>query len=84
VGVLSVIYSGIALGTLIVKWLRRKPAYQVGWKAILLGIPLAFLVRLVPYVGFLINATFFLVVFGALYQRFWILARSTRSQPTHS
>ncbi|MBI3934841.1 MAG: polymer-forming cytoskeletal protein [Acidobacteria bacterium] len=75
VGIVSVIYAGIALGALLLKWLRHRPAFEVTWQAVLLGISLAFLVRLVPYVGFLLNATFFLVIFGALYQRFWILLR---------
>ncbi|MBI2819867.1 MAG: polymer-forming cytoskeletal protein [Acidobacteria bacterium] len=83
VGIVSVIYAGIALGTLILKWLRRKQEFEVSWKAVLLGIPLAFLVRLVPYVGFLFNATFFLVIFGALYERFWLLLRGT-STPAKS
>lgn len=75
VGMVAIIYSGIALGTLTLKWLRRKPEFDVSWQAVLLGIPIAFLVRLVPYVGFLLNATFFLVIFGALYQHFWLIVR---------
>ena len=75
VGIVSIIYAGIALGTLLLKWAQHKPSFEVTWQAVLLGIPLAFLVLLVPYVGFLFNATFFLVIFGALYQRFWILLR---------
>lgn len=82
VGIVSVIYSGIALGTLVLKWLRHTPAFEVSWKAILLGIPLAFLVRLVPYFGFFFNAIFFLVIFGSLYERFWLLIRgSTGAAP---
>jgi hypothetical protein len=79
VGIVSVIYSGVALGTLVLKWVRRSPKYEVSWKAILLGIPLAFLVRLVPYAGFLFNAIFFLVIFGSLYERFWLLLRGASS-----
>ena len=75
VGMVAVIYSGIALGTLLLKLLRRKAEYEVSWAAILVGIPIAFLVRLVPYFGFLFNATFFLVIFGTLYQRVWSIVR---------
>ena len=79
VGIVSVIYAGIALGALLLKWLRRKPEFEVSWQAVLLGIPIAFLVRIVPFLGFLLNATFFLVIFGALYQRFWITVRAASS-----
>jgi cytoskeletal protein CcmA (bactofilin family) len=75
VGIIAIIYSGIALGTLLLKRLRRQREYIVSWQAVLIGIPLAFLVRLVPYAGFLFNATFFLAVFGSLYKRFWVLLR---------
>ena len=75
VGIVSIIYSGIALGTLLLKHFRHQRQYQVSWAAVLIGIPLAFLVRLVPYAGFLFNAVFFLAVFGALYKRFWVILR---------
>ena len=84
VGIVSVIYAGIALGTLLLKRLQRKPSFQVTWQAVLLGIPLAFLVRLVPFAGFLFNATFFLVIFGAIYQRSWLLLRGATSTASSS
>jgi hypothetical protein len=79
VGIIAVIYSGIALGTLLLKLLQRKPSYEVTWLAVLVGIPLAFLVRIVPYAGFLFNATFFLAVFGTIYQRSWTVIRGAAS-----
>ena len=75
VGIVAVIYTGIALGTLILKLLRHKAEYEVSAAAVLVGIPVAFLVRLVPYFGFLVNAIFFLAIFGTLYQRFWTIIR---------
>ena len=79
VGIVSVIYAGIAIGTLLLKQAQHKPSFEVTWQAVLLGISLAFLVRIVPYLGFLFNAVFFLVIFGAIYQRFWITLRASRS-----
>ena len=78
VGIISIIYSGIALGTLLLHKIRGQRDYKVSWQAVLVGIPLAFLVRLVPYAGFLFNAIFFLAVFGALYKRSWVLLRGER------
>ncbi|HWP84213.1 MAG TPA: hypothetical protein VNN17_03415, partial [Terriglobia bacterium] len=79
VGILSVIYSGIAIGALVLQRVRADSAPVVSWSAVLIGIPTAFLVSLVPYFGLLLNAAFFLAVFGTIYQRFWTLLRGARA-----
>jgi hypothetical protein len=33
------------------------------------------LISLVPFLGILVSAAFFLTVFGVLYQRFWVALR---------
>jgi len=76
-GMIAIVFTGIAEGALLRKRIQKKEQYEVTWKAALLGIPLAFLISLVPYAGFVVNAIFFLVIFGSLYERFWILIRSS-------
>jgi cytoskeletal protein CcmA (bactofilin family) len=76
-GMIAIVFTGIAEGALLRKRVQKKEQYEVNWKTALLGIPLAFLVSLIPIAGFLFNATFFLVVFGSLYERFWVLIRSS-------
>jgi cytoskeletal protein CcmA (bactofilin family) len=75
-GIIAVVFTGIAVGTLLLKLVRKKEEYEVSWKAALVGIPLVYLVFLVPVVGFFANAIFFLAVFGAIYQRFWTGVRA--------
>jgi cytoskeletal protein CcmA (bactofilin family) len=70
-GIIAVVFTGVAVGALLLKWIRKKEEYQVNWKAAVVGIPIIYLVFLVPILGFFANATFFLAVFGAIYQRFW-------------
>jgi cytoskeletal protein CcmA (bactofilin family) len=82
VGVVAVIYAGIALGTLLFAKARKSSQYQVTWQAVIVGIVLGFLVRIVPYVGFFFNAVFFLVIFGSLYERFWLLVRPPKTTPS--
>jgi hypothetical protein len=75
-GVIAVVFTGIAEGSLLLHLTQKKETYEVSWKAALIGIPLAFLISIVPVAGFLANLVFFLVVFGALYQRFWLSFRA--------
>ena len=52
---------------------------EANWKAVLVGIPLLFLVNRIPLVGFLVNLILFLAVFGGIYGRVWTIVR--REQP---
>jgi hypothetical protein len=82
VGVLAIIFAGVVLGTLLMNKAQHKSSWEVSWQAVLLGVATMFLIRLVPYIGILFSATFFLVTFGAIYKRCWQLIRSARAGAT--
>jgi hypothetical protein len=75
-GIIAAIYAGIALGSLLWKTASHAEDYVVTWKTALVGIPLMAVVSLVPLLGLLVSAAFFLTVFGALYQRLWTAVRA--------
>ena len=58
----------------------KRETTEVNWKTVLVGIPLLFLINMIPLVGFLVNTILFLAVFGGIYGRMWTLVR--REQPT--
>ncbi len=74
-GIVAGVYAGIVFGSLLFKALLKSADYEMTWKVVLGGITLLFLVSLVPVLGTLIYAVFFLAAFGSLfhlfYQRFW-------------
>jgi cytoskeletal protein CcmA (bactofilin family) len=74
-GIIAGIYAGIALGSLLWKAASKREDYEVTWKTAVVGIPLMAVVSFVPLLGLLVSAAFFLTVFGALYQRFWVAVR---------
>jgi cytoskeletal protein CcmA (bactofilin family) len=74
-GIISAVYAGIALGSLLWKTAAKRGVYEVTWKTVLIGVPAMALLSLVPVVGLLISAAFFLTVFGELYQGFWLAVR---------
>ena len=81
-GIIAVIYAGIAFGSLLWKAVAKKEEYEATWKSALAGIPLLALMSLLPLLGIVVNAMFFLAVFGSLYQRFWLVVRAAvRPQP---
>jgi cytoskeletal protein CcmA (bactofilin family) len=75
VGIVSVVLTGVLLGSLLLRLFLHKDAYAASWQAVVLGVPLAFLVSIVPVVGFFFNTIFFLAIFGALYGRSWAAIR---------
>lgn len=74
-GIISGVYAGIAFGSLLWKTLAKREEYEVTWKTVLVGVPAMALVSLVPVLGLLVSAAFFLTVFGVLYQGFWVAIR---------
>ncbi len=78
-GIVSVIYAAVLAGALLRRAVLHKDETVANWKAVLVGIPLLFLLSLIPLIGFLVNTTLFLAVFGGIYGRFWSLVR--REQP---
>lgn len=79
-GIVSVIYAAVLGGALFLKAVLRKDTLEANWKAVLVGIPLLFVISLIPWIGFLVNTVLFLAVFGGIYGRMWTLVR--REQPT--
>ena len=77
-GIIAVVFAGIAFGSLLWKTVAKKEEYEVTWKTVFVGLPLLVLANLVPVIGLLCNAVFFLAVFGALYQRFWSAVRTAK------
>lgn len=73
--IVAAVYAGIALGSLLWKTVTKQEEYEVTWKTVLVGIPIMALLSLVPLVGLLLSAAFFLTVFGVLYQGFWVAIR---------
>ena len=79
-GIVSVIYASVLGGALFIKAVLKHESAVANWKAVLVGIPLLFLISMIPLLGFLINTTLFLAVFGGIYGRVWLLVR--REQPS--
>lgn len=74
-GIISAVYAGIALGSLLWKTVTKREEYEVTWKTVLVGVPAMAFLSFVPVLGLLVSAAFFLTVFGVLYQGFWVAAR---------
>lgn len=83
-GIISAVYAGIALGSLLWKAVARREEYEVTWKTVLVGVPVMAVVSLVPLVGLVVSATFFLTVFGVLYHGFWdaVHGRILKKEPS--
>jgi hypothetical protein len=63
---LAGILSAIALGYLVLRWLSKPMDRIVPWQAILIGIVVWSLLRLIPVVGWIAIALIFLMVLGTL------------------
>lgn len=81
-GIVSVIYAAVLGGALLLKAVQKRENAEASWKAVLVGIPLLFLISLIPLIGFVLNSILFLAVFGGIYGRVWALVR--REQPGES
>jgi len=66
----SLIVAAVALGYLILRFLV-KPVEVIYWQAIIIGVVVWSLLRLVPIAGWIITAIIFLMVFGELSGRLW-------------
>lgn len=62
--ILSGVYAGILLGSLLSKWIRKELA--VSWKWTLLGTLLLFFIAILPLVGWIAAFVLFLAAFGSL------------------
>jgi hypothetical protein len=61
----SGLLAAVFTGSLILKWLTKKER-QMDWQAILIGVVVLSLLKLIPIVGWLLCAVLFLMAFGAL------------------
>jgi len=58
--------SAIVAGSFISKYIFKTSSYEVNWKTIVVGVLITQVVRVIPFVGWLISLAFFLVAFGVL------------------
>lgn len=61
----------IVTGSLVHKWIWKPAGYVVDWKTILLGVAVYFLLGLIPFVGWIAKAVFFLLTLGAVINIKW-------------
>lgn len=84
------VYAGILLGSLVFLFLKpqklpkstkktktpQKKTLEVDWKSVLVGVPLLFLLGVVPILGWLIDFVLFWAVLGAvlmmMYEQLWV------------
>ena len=64
--VLSSVFAGLVIGSLLLKVLFKRPAPLANWKAALLGVTVYTVAGLIPLVGWLFKLVFFLTAFGVI------------------
>jgi len=64
--VVAKIFAGILLGSYVFKTLGKKSSYEVNWKTVVVGIILAILIALIPFIGWIVVGFFFLASLGAV------------------
>jgi cytoskeletal protein CcmA (bactofilin family) len=69
---LGTVFGGIVIAGLISKWLLNRPDYRLDWYAIVLGVFIYQLLKVVPFVGWILSAAVFLAALGALYSGLYI------------
>ncbi len=79
-GVVAIIYAGVALGAFLMKRLTRAESYVADWKAVLVGLPIMFVVSRIPVIGFIANLMVFLAVLGGIYENFWLAIQRGRQK----
>ncbi len=73
---LSSVYAGVVIGSLLEKVLLKKPVPEASWKTALLGVTVYTVAGLMPFVGWLFKLTFFLAALGIMsrtvYEKMWV------------
>ena len=64
-------FSAIVAGSLISKYIFKTSTYETNWKTITIGVLIIQIVRIIPFVGWLVSLVFFLVAFGVLVNHFY-------------
>jgi cytoskeletal protein CcmA (bactofilin family) len=65
--VLGTVFGGLIAGGFISKWLFRRESYSLEWYMVILGVFIFQLVKLIPFIGWMVSGAIFLVALGSLY-----------------
>jgi hypothetical protein len=63
---LSSVIASIALGSFLIKVLKKKETFEVSWQEVVLGVMILKIVWFVPVIGWLLCATFSLLTMGSI------------------
>lgn len=61
-------WSGVILGSWLMKLIRKKSEYPLDWLSVLLGVVVLGIMGLIPIVGWLVCLVFFLIALGSIYR----------------
>ncbi len=65
---LSLALANIALGSWLIKVVKKRDKYLVNWQAVVLGVVALRIIVLIPFVGWLVGLIFMLIGLGTLYR----------------
>jgi cytoskeletal protein CcmA (bactofilin family) len=64
--ILSSVYAGVVVGSLIQKALLKRPSLEASWKTALIGVTVYTVAGLIPFLGWLFKFAFFLAALGVM------------------
>jgi hypothetical protein len=74
-GLVAWIYSAVVLGAWFIKIIGKKKELRLDWLTVVVGVAVAFVLSLIPFIGWLVACIFLLATFGSLvylfYSRLW-------------
>jgi cytoskeletal protein CcmA (bactofilin family) len=65
----------LVIGSLVHKWIWKPAEHKINWKTILLGVIVAFLLGLIPLLGWIVKFIFTLITLGAVLSIKWKVAK---------
>lgn len=65
------ITAPIVLGSIVHKWIFKPAEYQVSWKTVFLGVALYFVLKIIPFIGWIGILTVILLTAGAMINLKW-------------
>ncbi len=76
--ILGAVLTPIFLGSLVYKWISKKPDYIINWKTILLGIVIYFILGLIPLLGWVVKCIAVTITLGAALNIKWQILKAWR------
>jgi len=64
--VLACVYAGVILGAGLLKWIRKKKEYKIGWPDVVIGVILLNLIKIIPILGGIFAFILVILVLGSL------------------